>query len=80
VKIKREGGESYGGSKVGYIYIYIERERERESEKKGCLFLVLIPTGVGLHLQVYTRQKANQLKVISSLRCSKTCICTCSCT
>jgi len=28
------------------------------------------------YVQVYTRQKKDQFKGISSLRCSKTCICT----
>jgi len=29
---------------------------------------------------VYIKQKDDQTKVIHSLRCSRTCICTCSCT
>jgi len=29
---------------------------------------------------VYTKQKDDQTKDAYSLRCSKTCICTCSCT
>jgi len=55
------------------MYKYLHDKKGRSSQ--GHKVFNYIKT----YVQVYTRQKEYQFKGISSLRCSKTCICTCSC-
>jgi len=47
-------------------------------KKEDHLKVIKYLTTTKTYIQVYTRLKEHQFKDISSLRCSKTCICTCS--